>query len=193
MKKIIFYDKDNNLCYAIINMSHSIIIIRSYNILDKETAFLKLLVNKKKIYLDVLLCYERYRNKGVVSKLLAAIDYIFKNDNIYIYGIYSPYNSSNISDEENDRITRSFYVRNGYTIITKKEFLENPLKYPELSEENFEQSKAKFNYSIVFKKNQKKLNYHFVEEGDTLIEQEILKNEMNYFETLNILDKTATK
>jgi len=126
--------------------------------------------------------------------LLNAVDYILRNDDGFIYGEYSPYNdNNNISNEENEKITRSFYIKNGYSIITKKEFLENPGKYPELSEQDFEKTKERFDHSIIFKRNRKKSNYHFIEEGDTLIEQEVWMNKVNNFDSINILNKPVTK
>lgn len=177
-KKVIFYDNNGNLCYAIMDIDDPLIIIKGYDELGEETSFLKLLRKEDSWYIDYLVCFERYKNRGIATALLNMADYILKDYNGFIYGEYSPYSNS-VSDEKIDEITNSFYVKNGYAIITKKSFLENASDYPELSEKYFEKTKEKLGHSIVFKRNTKKQSYRFIESDNILMEIEDWNNNTN--------------
>lgn len=174
-KKVIFYDNNDDLCFAVIDISHSIIIIKGYDEFWRETSLLKLFLKEDSCCLENIICYEKYRNNGIATCLLNIVDYILKDYNGFIYGKYSPSNKS-VSFEELDEITSTFYEKNGFTIITKKEYLENPSNYPELSEKYFEDTRKEFSNSIVFKKNVKKQNYRFIEKNNNLVEVEGWKN-----------------
>lgn len=166
------------MCYAIISIDDPVVIIKGYDEFGRENSFLKLFLKEDSYYIDYLICFEQYRNRGIATALLNMVDYILKDYNCFIYGKYSPCNNS-VFDEELDEITSSFYIKNGYTIITKKNFLENPSNYPELSEKYFEETKEKFGNSIVFKRNIKKQNYRFIEKDNILMEIEDWKNNAN--------------
>ena len=178
-KKVIFYDNNGSMCYAIIDISDTVIIIKGYDEVGRETSFLKLLLKENIWYIDYLVCFEQYRNKGIATALLNMVDYILKDYNGFIYGKYSPCDDS-IPDEKLNEITNSFYVKNGYTVISKKDFLENISNYPELSEKDFEKTKEKFGHSIIFKRNIKKQNYRFIEKDNILMEIENWRNDIDF-------------
>lgn len=195
MKKAIFYDKNNNLCYFDIDYGFDTFIIKGYDDLTKEqTLISKFLIDDNKIYIDVILCYTKYRNRGIASALLDLVDYIFKNCGGFIYGAFGPCDSS-IPDNEIYEQVRSFYTKNGYKIISKNEFIENISKYYELNEKDFEKTKEKFDYSIIFKRITKKSIYRFeefIEEG-ILVESEDYKNRVDGFDFSNTTNGLITR
>lgn len=181
-KKVVFYDNNGNICYAIINIYDTVIMIKGYDEFGQETSILKVLIEDNSCYIDYLTCFEPYRHKGIATALLDIVDFTLKDYNGFIYGKYSPYDNS-VSAEKLDEITNSFYKKNGYTVISKEQFLENVSNYPELTEKNFEETKEKFGHSIVFKRNKKKQSYRFIEKDNTITEIEgwrINKNNIDF-------------
>ena len=146
-----FLDKEGKLYYATIDMlptefkeylNDRIISITVYDINDNEVGYTRIYPEREKngrltFYYDVVYVYDKYRNKGIGTKINELVDYLLRNyEGHLIRGIYMPENSST-SKEEADKMTTYFHNKSGYSIITCKEYDKNKNKYPYLNEQDF--------------------------------------------------------
>ena len=183
-KKAIFLDNKSNIQYSIIYEVPGVaLIIDTFDLNDNKTGYMKLYFNpNNRIYLDVIYCYDAFRNNGIATKMSELADYLLKEQtNAIIRGVLQPSNLSTDREnnlpfiqEELDLKTRNFYTSNGYSIISYEDYLTNPNKYPGIDVVNdFQLGEAIFQ-NIVVKMVEPKEKYSFQEINGILIHDNAL-------------------
>lgn len=141
----------------------------SYDTNCQETNHLQISIDEKfdnRLYLALISTYYGQFGKGLGTNANTFAEFLFKDKPFkYIYGIFCPGYHENMgvrthTQKEFDYIARKFYQKNGYEVISKYKFLENPEKYPFLSESDFDD--VNFQLKIVGKDiNKEKRDFGF--------------------------------
>lgn len=179
LKKAYFKDGDDNLEKVMIGINEGVsIFIDSYTD-DDKTGYLNLYFHpNKKIYLNPIYCYSKYRGLGVAKNLSDIADYLLKDYEDYtIIGIYKPgimldsfdEYASSVSEEYADRYARAFYKRAGYDILSQAELIDNPDKYYYIDmDKDFKNNSILEEDEIICKQIIKQDEYNYIEEDDVL-------------------------
>ena len=173
-KSAFIMDNTLGLLQAIIQNDGKDVSIRLFSANYELLGYINLHIQENnRIFLSEIYCYDDYRSLGLASKLSELADYVLKDyKNYMIRGIYYPTQmSSDInktkSYEELDDRAKSFYEKNGYTILTYEDYVNNKDKYSLIDEK------------LDFKVNEKKV---------TEIVYKIIKDKQhNYFENDGII------
>lgn len=127
---------------------------------NEKTGYIMIYIHPdNKLYLDVIYCYDKYRNRGIATKLMNIAENLLHDyDGWIIRGSYEPSQLS--TDRENnifrDKIeleesSKRFYESCGYKILNLDDYLQNPLEYSDITAEDFQLSEEKSN-TIIYKK-----------------------------------------
>ena len=184
-KKAIFLDKKDQLQIAHIHYIPNVLLsINSYNKNQQETGYMYLYFHSnKRIFLDVIYCYDEFRGNDIAKHLSNLADYLLQDYSGYIIrGVYHP---SQLSIDRKNSIVRSqeelnlratnFYHRCGFSIVSLEDYQKNPNFYPELSIGDDFQLGEELANSIIVKKIECKLDYHFTEIDGMLVNDNALE------------------
>lgn len=183
-KKAIFLDKNRNIQTAVIRyVPNEILWIDSYNKEQQKTGYINLYFHpNKRIFLDVIYCYDEFRGNGIATQLSDLADYFLKDYSGYmIRGVYEPSqlsidreNSIVKSQEELNLRATNFYHSSDFSIVSLKDYQKKPSSYPNIDIRNdFQLGEELANY-IVVKKITPKHNYHFTEIDGILVSDNAL-------------------
>lgn len=147
-EKQAYFKGTNNYIYnvEIRKEKGNYLIINAYDKKGNEVGYMYIYKHPdNRLYLDVIYCYDKYRNNNIASSLLELADYLLKDyKGSIIRGIYMPGQLStdkslcNKKDSnEIDIITKKFYQKNGYQVIDYNNYVSNVKKYPNLEENDF--------------------------------------------------------
>ena len=167
-KKVSFYDEYNNYCTAVADINNSLVRIEAYDGMFENMGHIELMVDDR-IFLNEIICKPEYRRLGVGSSLIDIFEYLYKDYTGIVYGIYSPCDLA-LNVKENDIIGKGFYEKNGYKVVSRREFLDNKDLYPGLKIDDFIEAKRVFDYSLIYKQNIQKDDYYFVERHGEIFE-----------------------
>jgi len=146
-KQAVFIDYENNEQYTEIRIDEGMFIgIKTFDLYNNPTGYMNIFFHPdKRLYLDTIYCYDRFRNNGIATFISELADYILKDyDGYVIRGVYEPgqlstdreYNIER-SQKELEIAARRFYEKNGYEIINYGEYSKNKSKYPFLIDNDF--------------------------------------------------------
>lgn len=144
-----YYDNNGEKFVVDVIRSGNFIHLGAHDVNNNSLGYLDSFFGDNKVYLDVIFCDPKSRNKGIASKLLETLSII--SGNTVICGLYSPFGISN-DKYEADKIAKSFYEKNGYEVITFTKYLENQDNYPSITESDF----GVCHHSIIYKKEEVK-------------------------------------
>lgn len=176
-EKHAYFKGTNNNIYnvEIKKENNNYLIINAYDKKGNEVGYMYIYRHpNNRLYLDVIYCYDKYRNNNIASSLSELADYLLKDykDHI-IRGIYMPGQLSidkslcnKKSTSEIDEITRKFYQKNGYQVIDYINYMNNTKKYPMLEENDF---------------------YLDDDEPSTIVAKTLQDKEYQYYEDNNII------
>lgn len=173
INKAYFYDDYDNYYYARISINESLLNITAHNDNGDEVGHIEIMIGDRLI-LNEIICGKEYKRMGIGTALIDIFEYLCKDYTGIVYGMYVPLNTA-LSVVENDQITRAFYQKNGYQVVSRTEFKENPNLYPGLSLEDFNTSSRIYNHSIIYKQSLKKDEYRFKESNNELVEDNKVK------------------
>lgn len=184
-KKAIFLDKVGNVQTAIISsVIEKFINIKVYNQEEVETGYMNFYFHpNKRIYLDTIYCYDKFRGCGIAKGMSELADYLLQEYNNYIIrGVYSP---SQLSTDRENNIMRSnidldirarhFYKSCGYQIVSYQEYLMCPNNYPEITIRDDFQLGEEIVDKIIVKKVVLRPTYLFTEIDNILVANNILE------------------
>lgn len=145
-RRAMFIDNIGKVHIAVIRTNPTLFIdISTYSVLYEPTGYMQLWFHpNSRIFLDTVYCYDKYRSRGIASKISDLADYLLRDYIGYIIrGCYEPKQLStdrqnNIYRDQQELNLRAseFYKKCGYQIVSLKEFLDNPYLYPELNKED---------------------------------------------------------
>lgn len=125
----------------------------------------------KRLYLDVIYCYTKYRHAGIATYMMKLAEYVLKDYNGYVIrGAYEPGQLSTdrsngviCPEEEMRQNAVDFYHHNGYEIINYIDYLNNSAKFPYINESDFILGED-FITSVIVAKKLEEQDYSFFEE-----------------------------
>mgnify|MGYP004675908891 CR=1 FL=1 len=190
-KVAFFKDKNSNTNIVLIRIvPKEAIILKSYNDKQEETGYLNIYFHpNKRLFLDTIYCYDKYRGLGIATKLSELVDYLLQDyENYIIRGVYQPSQLShdrenNISCSKEELIKRAnnFYYKNGYFKLSYNEYIKDKGKYPFINEDyDFQLGEELASYIIV-KKIEKQKSYPFKEQDGVIVDESIEKSYENNF------------
>ena len=168
-----FYDNNGNECNAIIALLDSILTIVANNDKNVELGKLEILVSDT-LYFSEIKCNRDYYRLGIGTALIDIFEYLYKDYTGIVFGKFCPFNIE-LNTSENDEVGKAFYNKNGYEIVSKKEFLKNKELYPGIKIDDFAHTSRIYNYSLIYKRNIQKDEYRFKEVNNELIEKQKVK------------------
>ena len=174
-KSAFIKDKNGNLLQSNIIITEKMISIRMFDEKYELLGYMNIFFQaNKRLFLSEIYCYDEYRSLGIATIISELSDYILRDYKGYILrGVYYPtqmssdFKNINRTKEELDLRARNFYQKNGYEILSYKDFIKNKDKYGYLSaEEDFIYNGEAID-NIVFKiiKDNK---YNFVEDNGVI-------------------------
>lgn len=145
-RRAMFIDNIGEVHIAVIRTNPSLFIdIKTYSEKNEPTGYMQLWFHpNKRIFLDTVYCYDKYRSRGIASKISNLADFLLRDYIGYIIkGAYEPrqlatdrQNNIYRSQEELNLRASKFYKKCGYQIVSLKEFLDKPHLYPELNKKD---------------------------------------------------------
>lgn len=168
LKRITFYDNCENYCHGIVNINKSLVTIDALDDTDNKMGNIQLMVGDR-IFLDSISCEREYSRLGIGTALIDMFEYLYRDYTGIVYGIYAPFNIA-LNVVENDVIGKEFYKKNGYQIVSRRDFIDNPELYPGLMIDDFIEAKRIFNYSLIYKQSIQKDEYRFTEKCGQIVE-----------------------
>ena len=174
INKAYFYDNCDNYYYAKISIKNSLLRITAYNDSGDEVGHIEVVLGNK-IMINEILCAKDYMRLGIGTALIDLFEYLYRDYCGIVYGIYVPMNTA-LNVNENNQVCRAFYKKNGYEIVSRTEFMENPLLYPGLKLEDFNQTSRIYSHSLIYKQSLKKDEYRFKESNNELVENNKVKS-----------------
>lgn len=170
-RKAIFIDNIGKVHIAVITINpKKFIDIHVYNEANESTGYMQLWFHpNNRIFLDTVYCYDKYRSRGIASKIGELADFLLRD---YIgYVIRGSYEPKQLSTDRENNIYRDqlelnlraseFYKKCGYQIVSLKDFLDKPHLYPELNKNDDFQLGEELASFIVEKKIIPLENYYF--------------------------------
>ena len=173
LKRVLFYDKFDNECSAMVKLNNSLLTITAYNENADKIGYLEAIVDTR-IFLNTVECDRNYYGLGIGSELIKIFEYLYKEYTGIVLGVYAPYNIA-LNTRENDEIGKSFYTKNGYQVVSKREYVANKELYPGLDINDFIEAKRIFDYSLIYKTGLNKDNDDFKEVNGELVENTKMK------------------
>lgn len=181
----IFTDKQGEAYIALIKNNNIMgITIDVYTIYEEKSSYLEIRINAcpaKRVYLNNIYCYEKFRGRGLASHMSTLLDFVLKDYNGYIiYGDFVPSQMS--SDTETGTMTKEelikrateFYKKARYDILSYNEYIEAASSYPYLDPETDFMS-CKNDYMRIFKQITPQLEYEYEEVNGILIHKNASK------------------
>ena len=146
MNKLLYFsDNKGNIYHGdiIINENKGILIY-AYDKDENEVGYMHIYYPpNNRLFLDVIYCYEKYRQLGIASSLSELADFLFKDcQGHVIRGIYMPgqMSTDRMSKQKfgtMDNAARMFYAKNGYDVIGYSDYVLNKDKYPYINDSDF--------------------------------------------------------
>jgi hypothetical protein len=196
----VILDKNNNLHLVSISVLPGVLIsLKSFNENKEETGYINLYFHEnKRIYLDTVYCYDKYRGLNIASKLSKIIDYVLQDYQGYI--IRGEFHPSQLSSDRENKIfcsqeeltdrANNFYSSSGYSKIYYDDYVNNPELYPDINVRDDFQLGEELAECIVVKKVIKNDIDYFKRIKGILIDKEILEaSNNNLIETIEKRDK----
>lgn len=192
----IFKDKQENLQFAIIISDYSSNMeIYIYNETCNRIGEVR--INHKPyeyIYIYNLYIEKEYRNLNIASFLIELIEHemnILNQKNIIGEFVPFEFTSNRKGMVQNEEIItrgRNFYIKNGFELVTYKDFIKNKEKYPMLYAINFGLNKK----DIIIFKNIKEFKNNFTLINNILVHNNALFNLNEINELLNSISLKLT-
>lgn len=184
----LFQDKKDDIGIIIDKrFNNHIINLEAYTLNGNNIAYMDIMTNyteEHRFHLGGIYCYDKFRGRGIATYLSEFADYILKDYTDYIInGYYFPTQMSTDrinapkKQEELDLRALAFYKKNGYIIITQKEYEENPYLYPKLIKDIDFPNNEYISNTRIFKRIIPSQDYKYTLLGDILIHDTLMHNE----------------
>lgn len=183
----IFKDNCGELYITSIHFIPNVLLnLKCLNLEGEEAGYMNIYVHENnRLYLDVIYCYDKFRNRGIAHNISEIADYILQvYDGYLIRGAYEP---SQLSSDREDKIIRDvtelemfankFYTSNGYQIVSYNEFKKNPARFGDLNEQEDFQLSEEFEDYIIIKRVKKKDKYPFIMKNGYIINENAVQKE----------------
>lgn len=112
----------------------------------------------ERIYLDIIYVFDEYRSTGVGQKMFElALQMVSGFDEKKLVGCFSPGNYASergnipFNEDLGKMRANNFYVKNGFEVVVREEFLQHPEIYPKVSDQDFRAGETTDDACIVIK------------------------------------------
>lgn len=183
-KRAVFVDNIGKVHVALLRINPELFVdIRTYSDENEPTGYMRLWFHpNNRIFLDTVYCYDKYRSRGIASKISDLADFLLQEYIGYVIrGVYEPKQLStdrknNIYRDQQELNLRAseFYKKCGYQIVSLKDFLDEPYLYPELNKLDDFQLGEKLADFIVEKKIIPMEKYQFCEMDEIYVHNNAL-------------------